>query len=282
MLKAKKRRYKMFNEALNLLQNEYHKSLEIVGSSEFHKKWADEKMRHTMQVVGAGNYIIPRVAWLKEKSAEYVETVKTAVLLHDVCRFSEIVRLYNGQKGFDHGVGGAEFLRAHKDFNDIRIWLPIKHHGHLIDALYEDDDFKRINDKKLRDEVERICFIVRDADKIANLRMLAYEKDMRPLFFGKMTEDFATDGKVSGIIKEAAFSGRTTPRFPDSTVADKMVGYLSWYFDINYQYAVDFCDKLSVTPRLLQIFGDMCADKEFAEKFTAYFKQFLAQHAYLR
>lgn len=271
----------MLKAAYKLIEQESGRCLQNVRSDAFFTMFAKEKIRHTMQVAGAGNYLIRRIEWLKNRPSAYIEMVKTAVLLHDVCRFAEIEHLYHGEKGYDHGVGGAEFLRRLPRFSDIRIWLPIKHHGHLIEALYADEEYQNIADKFLQEEVQKICFIIRDVDKIANLHMLATEKDMRSLFLGKEVLT-PQDGRISPRIKEEMYAHTTLPRWQEATPADLMAGFLSWYFDINYRYALDFCEKLNVTDRLRIMFGEICTDETFKTEFLAVFNQFLASHPYLR
>ena len=269
----------MLNEALDLLKNQYEQTKEEVAGQEFYEMYCNEKWRHSMQVFGAGNYLVRRIKWLKNKPAEYVEMVKTAILLHDVCRFKEISYLAQGKK-IDHGVEGAKFLHQTELFNDIRICLPIKHHGHLIEMLYADEQYQNLP-KDLQKEVELICFIIRDADKIANLHMLAYESDMRSLFFGEGTGDEKKDYSISDFAKEDAFSGLTVRRTPECTIADRMLGYLSWFNDINYRHSVDFCLKLRIIEILKNLFAQICNDKEFVQKYFAYFDECLRDRAFL-
>ena len=269
----------MLNEALDLLKSQYEKTKQEVAGQKFFEMYCDEKWRHSMQVFGAGNYLVRRIKWLKNKPAEYVEMVKTAILLHDVYRFKEISLLAQGKK-IDHGVEGAKFLHQTELFNDIRICLPIKHHGHLIEALYADEQYQNLP-KDLQKEVELICFIIRDADKIANLHMLAYEPNMRLLFFGEGSGNEKKDYSISDFAKEDAFSGLTVRRTPECTIADRMLGYLSWFNDINYRHSVDFCLKLKVIEILKNLFMQHCNDKEFVQKYFAYFDECLRDRAFL-
>ncbi len=272
----------MLKEAYDLLEIEYKKCLSSVHNNKDLKAYAEEKHRHSMQVMGAGNYLIKRIEWLSNKSADFIELVKTAVFLHDICRFREITLLFQGSKNFDHGVQGGEFLRTIPLFNDIRIWLPIRHHGHLIESLYEDADYQNIADKILQEEVKQICFIIRDADKIANLHMFASESAQWPLFLGKNTYEPQVDGRISDIIKQNAFKDITVPRLADASVADRIVSLLSWYTDINYQSAIDFCHVLGVTEKMLQIFAEHCIDDDFKAQYSAYITNFIATHQYLK
>ncbi len=272
----------MLEDAYQLLKEKSEECLQKVAHDEFFVGYTKEKIRHSYQVMGAGNYIVPRVEWLKSKDSAYVDMVKSAVLLHDICRFAEIEERCLHNRQIDHGIAGGEFLRTVPEFSDIRIWLPIKHHGHLIEALYADDEYKNIAAAELKQEVARICFIIRDADKIANLRMFAFEPQMRYLFYGKKDVEPEIDGHISKSVWNLIDQYATLPRGVEETVADRIVGYLTWYYDINYQYAIDFCAKLNVTPRLLDLFKWLCVDEQFKTQFLSRFADFLQNHQYLR
>ena len=270
----------MLDEALKLLKNQYDENKPKVENNEFLIGYLNEKWRHSMQVFGAGNMLVRHIDWLKEKPADYIEMVRTAVLLHDVYRFKEIALLAENKK-IDHGVEGAKFLKNIPLFSDIRIWLPIYHHGHVIESLYADPQYQNIQDESLKKEVELICFVIRDADKIANLRMLADEPDMRPLFLSHGTGEPLHDYHISAFAKEDAFAGKTVRRTPDCTIADRMLGYLSWFNDINYRYSVDFCLKLRVIEKLKEYFAQICNDKAFVAEYFAYFDECLRLRAFL-
>ncbi len=270
----------MLNEAKKLLNDEYLRYRDIIPENTVYSTWYDEKIRHSMQVFGAGNYLVRRIKWLQNKPDEYMEMVRTAVLLHDICRFREIEALIKENKRIDHGVEAAKFLQSTEMFNDIRIWLPIYHHGHLIEELYHDEQYQNLPEN-LRNEVKLICFIIRDADKIANLHMMAYESQMRPLFLSSGTGNALHDYHISDFAKADAFAGKTVRRTPECTIADRMLGYLSWFNDINYRYSVSFCEKLGVIQKLKACFAEICSDKKFVEKYFAYFDECLRKRAFL-
>lgn len=272
----------MLTTSYRLLETEYKRCLQHVKGNKHFTHYAQEKYRHSMQVMGAGNYLVRRIEWLKNKPKEYIEMVKSTILLHDVYRFANIIENFNGRRDFDHSVEGANFLRQIDIFSDIRVWLPIKHHGHLIEELYQDTEYLSIKDKALQQEVEHICFIVRDADKIANLHMLAYEDNMRSLFLGKAQPENIEDSSISDFVKEDAFKETTIRRDLRTTVADRIASYLSWYMDINYQYSIDFCTKLDVTERLLNMLNEFCSDEQFKRQYLEFFRNYLATHKFLR
>ena len=269
----------MLEEAYKLLKNQYETCLEAVSDYPYCVGFAKEKWRHSMQVAGAGNYLVRHIAWLENRPAAFIELVKTAVLLHDVCRFAEIVHLYRGDKGYDHGEAGGEMLKNILPYTDIRIWLPIKHHGHMIEDLYNDPAYKNITNEALRNEVEKICFIIRDADKIANLHMLASEEDIRYLFLGEEKEN---EGYVPEAAKQEALDGVLVKREYRVNRAASVVTYLSWFADTNYRASIDFCEKLNVPAKLYELFASYCTDKEFTASYIEVIRNMLKQKVYLR
>ena len=48
----------MLKKAKNLLWEEYRKNYPVVKDSPYYAEYADEKIRHSLQVLGAGNYIV--------------------------------------------------------------------------------------------------------------------------------------------------------------------------------------------------------------------------------
>ncbi|MBR1825106.1 MAG: HD domain-containing protein [Alphaproteobacteria bacterium] len=270
----------MLKSAMELLYLQYRQCMEVVKNDKFYSYYAEEKIRHSLQVAGAGNYLVRHIEWLKNKSAEYVEMVCTAVLLHDVCRFSEIVKLYHNVSQYDHGVAAYEFLRHTPLFDDIRIRLPIKHHGHLIEALYADSEYQSLSDD-LRDEVQKICFIVRDADKIANFNMVTHEPYFLPLFMDIDRELTAEDLAISDHVWQTAFEENTVP-YPFHTVGDRVTSFLSWYMDINYRAALDYCDKLGVTDLMFAMYDKYCGDTAFKQKYVPFVKNYLQTHDFIK
>lgn len=268
--------------AKELLKLQYSQCFEIVQDDLFHKNYALEKWVHSWQVAGAGNYITKRIGWLKEKSPAYIDMVKTAILLHDCCRFTEIAQHFLKHEPCDHGVAAAMLLRNTPMFNDIRIWLPIKHHGHTIDKLYQDEEYQNIQDEKLKHEVELICFLVRDADKIANLYLLKTNPDILPLFLGKANFVPEIDGIISDKIKAAAKFKTTLPRSHDCTIAERMAGFISWFLDINYQSSIDYCQKLGIIDAMFAMFATYCIDDDFKQSYIDFVKNHLQNHVFLR
>ena len=270
----------MLKQAMKLLYLQYEDCMEKVRDDAYYSHYAQEKIRHSLQVAGAGNYLLKHILWFQDKTPEYLEMVRTAVLLHDVCRFSEISKKYQKFGKYDHGAAAYEFLWHTPLFDDIRIRLPIKHHGHLIDALYDDAEYQSL-EPKLQQQIEYICFVIRDADKIANFNMVTHEPYFVPLFLERQGELLAEDLMVSEHVKVNAFVETTVP-YPLTTVGDRVAAFISWYMDINYQAAIDYCYKLGLVDLMFAMFDKYCQDTEFKKKYAAFVRDYLAKHQYLR
>lgn len=270
----------MFEYAKRLLKLQYEQCLQVVSGDEFYTLYTREKWRHSMQVAGAGNYLLKRISFLQDKTEEYKNLIKSAVLLHDICRFAEIEHMFHGNQNYDHGVEAYDFLRHTPLFDDIRIRLPIKHHGHLIDDLYADEEYKNLP-SALREEVQKICFIIRDADKIANLNLFTHEEEYRSLFFGYKDYRNPKYGTISPFIKQNAFCLNTLPRLGNASAAERLAGLISWFLDINYRYALDFCAKTNSTDIMFALFKEICSDKDFAEKYTTFVQDYMHRHEFL-
>lgn len=270
----------MLQKAMDLLYLQYYQCMEVVHNDNYHSYYALEKIRHSLQVAGAGNYLLKHIEWFENKSAEYIEMVRTAVLLHDVCRFSEIAKSCRGVQKYDHGVSAYEFLKHTPLFDDIRIRLPIKHHGHLIQELYADTEFQNLAES-LRQEIEKICFVIRDADKIANFKMVVNEPYFLPLFMDNKQELTADDLQISEHILQNAFNKNTVPK-PFYTIGDRVTSLLSWYLDINYQASIDFCTKLGITDLIFAMFEKYCGNEEFKQNYISFVREYMNNHKYIK
>lgn len=243
----------MLSEAKKLLLENYQNSLDKVKSDDRFVEYANEKYVHSQQVLGAGNYILRHEPFFQKQSAEFIELARTVLILHDISRFDEIVAKFNGISNFDHGVEGAEKLKRMPDFSDVRITLPIKHHGHMIEDFYADKEFKNITDTKLKEEITRLIFLVRDADKIANFQQLCTLRfaKWRYLFFSG--DDMRRP--LGSEVRNDFMNHKIISRKYVKTRAEQQLNYLSWFYDINYLSAFEFCRRLKLDRKLVTDFS---------------------------
>jgi len=262
-------------KAKELLEKEY-KQRRKENVSGFLIEVMDEKIRHSYQVLGAGKYLLKHEPYFCNLSNEEKDFLQAVVLLHDVARFYEFLVL--GQQGIkiDHGSYGAEMLEKIPEFNKMEAILPVRHHGHLIEMLYEDKDYQNLP-SDMQEKVKRIAFLVRDADKLANFYLLVTKfKEMSPLFFAERV--FKTPyAKTISAEARKDFEAKCTVKMKYvSNFAERALAYLSWVFDLNYISSFVFLEKLNIIERLGKCFS-IFLTKEDDAKYTADIKQFIAK-----
>ncbi|MBR2299785.1 MAG: hypothetical protein IJ870_04340 [Alphaproteobacteria bacterium] len=81
------KRYPLYEKAINLLYREFEENFKVVSGSDYHEAYMREKIRHSMQVGGAGNGILAHEPYFQGKEEWFVETARVAILLHDIYRF---------------------------------------------------------------------------------------------------------------------------------------------------------------------------------------------------
>ena len=170
-------------KAKEILEKEYRQR-RAENTSGFLIEVMDEKICHSYQVLGAGKYLLQNEECFANCSDAEKDFFQSIVLLHDLGRFYEFLVAGQGIK-IDHGVYGSEMLAKIPEFNKTEAILAVKHHGHLIDKLYEDEEYQKLSENE-QEKVRRIAFLVRDADKMANLYLLVSRfEEVAPMFFSE-------------------------------------------------------------------------------------------------
>ncbi len=266
----------LYLKAHKFLKKEYEENYKIVRKSPFHKLYMDEKFKHSLQVSGAGNGILRHEAYFQNKSESFVDIARTAILLHDIYRFREIKLLFETGQKIDHGLKGAEFLSQTKDFDDILITLPIKHHGHMIEKLYEDQAFQSL-DAKTKEDVKHISFAVRDADKIANWYLLSYAfYDIRELWLTHPNDFSKEQAQTSPQLWHYFKQMRVAPNNLRKTNTDSILSVMCWLFDINYSYSISYCKKLNLFEKWGKILAEFHVDAEKIREINEIMSRFVA------
>ena len=208
----------------------------------------EEKIVHSYQVLGAGNMILKNEKIYEKCSMDEIDLLKATVLLHDLGRFQEGVT-----PNIDHGVHGANLLRNDDDFKQNKVYLAVKHHGHLIEALYDDEEYKALSEDE-KSEVRKYIFLVRDADKIANFYLLirSFQK-MDNLFFHP--DRFDGTLKATKAVHEAFMAHKSINKKDVKNVADQTLMVMACVYDLNYKASFEFLDKLNV----MKILMDNCS-----------------------
>ncbi len=277
----------MLNFARDLLFKEYEKNKDKVPVGSIFEIFCDEKIKHSLQVLGAANYIIKHEPYFFEQSSTFIENAQTAVLLHDIARFDEAVYRYNHpNESYEHGVKGAEFLTSFSEFNKPYIILPVRYHSDIyLTRLYEDTEFVKLSSVE-QTEVEKIAQLVRDADKIANLHFFFYfQEHLRELvlsefFSSKMAEK--TQDIHPQILNEF-LQNRLLASKDLSNQAERLLQIFAWVFDLNYKSSFVFCHKRKVFQQMFDVFYEICTSSETQRIVISKIRTFIADkyHIYI-
>ena len=213
-----------------------------------------EKGRHSYQVLGAGNMILKNEEAYSGLDCKEIDLLKATVLLHDLGRFYEAV-CFN----VDHGEYGAGLLKDDADFGVAKVNLAIKHHGHLIEELYEDEEYLKLNEDE-KNEVKKYIFLVRDADKIANFYLLAREfKDMENLFFDpERTKDKVPTAKVLDCFMRHISINKNDV----VSLSDHALMIMACVYDINYKASFEFLMKMGILEKIMKLFAKFWKEED--------------------
>ena len=264
--------------AENLLREYYQRCYDKVGNSDFYRLYADEKLRHSFQVIGAGNYIMRHEKVFQDGSADFKHNAKLAYLFHDIGRFKEIEELCaeeHSPKKHDHALYSYEILKDIPAYAKAEILLPIKYHSCMIEKLYESADYQSIKAKPTQENIKHIIFLVRDADKIANFYLMKTSESKSDKIFYDLFLARCKFGGVSELILEDFLSQKVTNKAHIRTAEDWILSYMSWTFDLNYKASFDFCNKNGCFKNLIEIFNKYISDKVLQKQVAATLSEYI-------
>ena len=239
--------------AKQILNNEYQQKYAL-AHTDYQMDFMNEKIKHSYQVLGVGNVLLKHekcFAVLEEEEKSYYQAL---VLLHDVARFKEILEK---EKGIfiDHGVEGEEMLKQQRFFKDNADGLAIKHHGHLIEKLYDDPLYIGLSDAEKK-RVRNLAFLVRDADKMANFYLLASDfKKIEKVFFGPNRYKNPSRKEPSTKVLADFMAHRSVNKADMNSLTDFTLMLLAWVFDLNYRYSFVLLKRWQIVERLAMYFS---------------------------
>ena len=223
----------------------YKQAIDKVPTDSFFYQNINHKFKHSVDVLHIGQKIINETPELKNKSPEFKDIAQKALLFHDVGRFLEALKNYKAEQNhfplsptqYDHGLIGYRLMKKNPLYNDERILFALKHHGKIKSSAERELHRKTIKNSPLIQDITDIIHLVRDADKLANLKVIKKDNHLtKDLFYRNLSKE-AREAPLSVTVKEQ-FIKRQTIRFNTLTsYADRILMVLSWIFDLNYQYA---------------------------------------------
>ncbi len=241
------------DNARQILNNEYQQRYAL-AHTEYQIDFMNEKIKHSYQVLGAGNVLLKHEKCFEMLDDEEKSYYQALVLLHDVARFVEIIEAEKGNF-IDHGVEGAEMLGQRKFFKDDADGLAIKHHGHLIERLYEDSLYIGLSDAEKK-RVRNMAFLVRDADKMANFYLIVSDFERtKKIFFtpGGYKKPFCKT--PSPKVLDDFMAHKSVNKADMNSFADFTLMLLAWVFDLNYRYSFVLLKRWQIVEKLADYFS---------------------------
>ncbi|MBP5699164.1 MAG: HD domain-containing protein, partial [Alphaproteobacteria bacterium] len=232
-----------------------------LANTDYQRKFMNEKIKHSYQVWGAGNVLLKHEECFRDFDEEERKYYQAVVLLHDVARFREPLEKEKGNF-IDHGVVGTQMLVQRKFFKDDADGLAIKHHGHLIEKLYEDSLYQQLSENKKK-QVRELAFLVRDADKMANFYLLVSDFEiMRNIFFvpGRFENPFCKE--PSNKVLNDFMAHKSINRADMNSLIDFTLMLLAWVFDLNYNHSFVLVKRWKIIERLLPFVSSFFKDGE--------------------
>lgn len=216
------------NYDLNVLQNRY-------------------KYDHTFRVLEFTKTICESEKFTEEE--KYLACVCS--LLHDIARFEEWTK-YHSWHEIDHGDLGYEILNKNdyilkyvdKKYNDIVLNV-VKYHNKKDIA----DDLDELTIKVLK--------VVRDADKldILNTQFNPYNEKSLTLDY-----DYSQKVKLNNSIIDSFISEKMLDANMVTNIAEDIIFYLSYIFDINYRISFKIIYDLKVIDIKLELLKKVLSD----------------------
>ena len=247
------------------LYDAFEDCLKKVAGKTFFEAFAKEKIKHSMQVVGAGNLLLKQEKSFQGRGEDFLRLGKLVCLFHDIGRFKEIYLLsLDRSKHYNHGHFSYEILKA-LGYTDLRLLLPVKRHGELSDALENDAEFQQIPEGMEKGETRELYGLVKDADKIANLYLIKHEERIfKDMFFEYLSEE-EKYAPISKKVLQAMKNHTLVKRGDTKSFADRIIQILCFVYEIYYQPSYKFIAQHKLFDNLFGYLLEYSPNKEQAQ-----------------
>ena len=209
------------------IENAKQEFMKYVEKYDLENKKIKRKIGHSLRVMDNAKNIASSL----DLSKEEIEIASLIGLLHDIGRFEQEKRCYefNDSLGIDHGDLGVEILQEN---NYIRKYIEENEYDNVIlKAIKNHNKFKI--EEGLTEQELLFSKIIRDADKLdifyEGAEMFWNTKEERK-------EIGASTITVENLEEFKNFSA--TNREKNITPADGLLNFISFIFDINYDYTL--------------------------------------------
>lgn len=257
----------MDNNDIKFLTAEFQHAMNKVEGDKFCIDILQRKFAHSSRVLQNGLQIISHDLPELLQQPIFKQQCEQALLFHDIGRFQETVHIHKLKSENwhgrlpDHGILGAEILSQSQNYNDAKIVIAVRHHGHLIEDFYNDQDFKNLPVTK-QIQTETMIKLIRDADKLDLYYSQRHNNNIeKDVFFSRLTED-QKFGSISSEVLEQFFLAQPINHVFIKTLADRILGCISWQFDFNYKLTKQIYIKKSYQQMLFDLLSKYCPDKK--------------------
>ena len=194
--------------------------------------WVELKFSHSHDVFEMSKKLLDGDEELKVLSDDDKLLGKLGALLHDVGRFYEV-----GEKrlnGVPHGIYGADsILEKIEGVDDLAILLPVKYHDDLYGKEKTLEELAKSNiSQEQKDLTFKLLKLVMDSDKLANFHLF---KDCNRRYFLNLPKEIAIADACLNSFKNRELVKREDRK----SVLDQLIFYISWSYDLNYQFSKD-------------------------------------------
>ena len=228
------------------LKKHYQKALSQIPLNSFYHFSLNHKFRHSIQVLRAGQEIIANTPELKDATSEFKHAAEQALLFHDIGRFHEMVCIYRDNlknitvnartNKYDHGIIGYKILKKCPQYNNLKLLLSVKYHGKMMEQVRTSDLWREAEKTPDEKAIKQILYIVRDADKLANMRVIKATGHLKEDMYYKQLSPEAQKAGISPKVMEQ-FENHDVILFSTlKSYTDRVMMVLSWIFDFNFQY----------------------------------------------
>ena len=207
------------------------------------------KYEHTFRVVDFAKIICEN----ENFSTEEKELAIIASLLHDIARFEEWTKYHSWSK-IDHGDLGYEILSNN---NYILKYVDEKYKNVVLNSV------KYHNKIEIPDNLDKltkkILKLVRDADKldILNTQYNPYNEKSLTLHY-----DFDSKYDIDKEIVNNFISEKMLPFKEVTNIAEDIIYYLSYIYDINYRSSFKIIYNLNILDIKLELLKMVINDSE--------------------
>lgn len=247
----------------------------------------NHKYQHSVDVLHIGEKILENTPELKTADTKFKTFAQKALLFHDVGRFKEALNRYKKEKkhikiapsACDHGLIGYNLMKKNPAYNDMQILFALRYHGKMMEQVYRSELYRKIKNSPHKEDIIKILYLVRDADKLSNLKNIKKEDHLKKDVFYRQLSSKALNAPLSESVKEQ-FLAKKTILFPTVySFADRLLMVLSWIFDLNYEFTKETFVKNGYDKYLFSELKNYHHNKEDLKKIQTLIRETLEKKA---